>query len=79
MSNRFDRGVTSYTAASCEITVYFPEDETKCKWCPFIKHYDSLDRDKCGLTEEILYTREFMGRKCPLTILNNVGTEDMTE
>ena len=78
-NGRFDKGVSSYTAASCEITVWFPEDETKCKWCPFIKHYDSLDRDKCSLTDEILFSKEFMGRMCPLTILNKVESEELKE
>ena len=74
---RFDRGVTSYTFAECTIQVAFPEDEVKCKWCPFIKHYDSIDRDKCSLTEEILFSKEIIGHKCPLTIINNVETEEL--
>ena len=74
---RFDRGVTSYTFAECTIQVAFPEDEVKCKWCPFIKHYDSIDRDKCSLTEEILFSKEIIGHKCPLTIINNVDTEEL--
>ena len=74
---RFDRGVTSYTFAEATISVSFPEDEIKCRWCPFIRHYDSLDRDKCALTEEILYSKEIIGYHCPLTILNEVKVEDL--
>jgi hypothetical protein len=74
---KFDKGVLSYTFAECTIQVSFPEDEVKCKWCPFLRHYDSLDRDKCGLTEEILYSREIIGQRCPLTILNNVESEEL--
>ena len=74
---RFDKGVTSYTFAETTIQVAFPEDEVKCKWCPFIKHYDSLDRDKCGLTEEILFSKEIIGQHCPLTILNQVETKEL--
>lgn len=74
---RFDKGVTSYTYAETTITVSFPEEEVKCKWCPFLKHYDSIDRDKCGLTEDILYSRELIGHNCPLTILNTVNAEEI--
>ena len=73
--NRFDKGVTSYTVCNLDMNIYFPEDEIKCKWCPFVSHYDSLDRDRCQLTSEILYTKEFTGRNCPLTIMNTI-TED---
>jgi hypothetical protein len=74
---RFDRGVTSYTFAEATIQVCFPEDEVKCKWCPFLKHYDSMDRDKCGLTEEILFSKEIIGQHCPLTILNTVEAKEL--
>ena len=75
--SKFDKGVTSYTFAEATIQVCFPETEVKCKWCQFVKHYDSLDRDKCGLTEEILFSREIIGQNCPLTILNNVDAEEL--
>lgn len=74
---KFDRGVDSYTFAEVTIEVAFPEDEVKCKWCRFLRHYDGIDRDKCGLTEEILYSRELIGYNCPLTIINNVKVEEM--
>ena len=44
--SRFDKGVTSYTVCNLDMNIYFPEDEIKCKWCPFVSHYDSLDRDR---------------------------------
>lgn len=74
---RFDKGVTSYTFAECTIQVSFPEDEVKCKWCPFLKHYDSINRDKCGLTDKILFSTEIIGRDCPLTIINQVNAEEL--
>lgn len=76
---RFDNGVTRYTTCNLDINIYFPEDEVKCKWCPFLRHYDSLDRDNCQITHETIYTREFTGLKCPLTILNETNSEDVTE
>ena len=74
---RFDKGVDSYTFAEVTVQVAFPEDEVKCKWCRFLKHYDSINRDKCGLTEEILFSTELIGYNCPLTIINNVKVEEM--
>ena len=74
---KFDKGVGSYTFAECTISVSFPEDDVKCKWCPFLRHYDSIDRDKCSLTEDILFSREIIGHNCPLTILNQVNVEEL--
>ena len=74
---RFDRGVSYYTFAETTIQVGFPEDDIKCKWCPFLKHYDGLNRDKCGLTDDILFSTELIGHHCPLTILNDVKTEEL--
>ena len=65
---RFDKGVSYYTTAEVTIEVSFPEDEIKCKWCPLLKHYDSIDRDRCQLTDEILVSREIIGSRCPLVI-----------
>ena len=65
---RFDKGVSYYTDAEVTLQVHFPEDEVKCKWCPFIKHYDSMDRDRCSLTNEILISKEIIGCNCPLVI-----------
>lgn len=77
MAKRFDTGVKYYTFAECEIQVAFPEDDVKCHWCPFLKHYDGLNRDKCGLSNEILISTEIIGQNCPLTIINDVKTEDL--
>ena len=74
---RFDSGVGWYTICNLDINVSFPEDQVMCKWCPFLVHYDSLSRDKCSITNEIIYSREFVGQKCPMTILNTTKVEDM--
>lgn len=76
---KYDKGVKSYTFAQCELQVAFPEDDVACQWCPFIIHYDSLNRDKCSLTNEILFSRELTGQRCPLTIINNISTEDLKD
>lgn len=77
MAKRFDNGVSYFTVAECDIQVNFPEDDVKCHWCPFLKHYDGMNRDKCSLTDEILISTEIIGQRCPLTILTEAKTEDM--
>jgi len=77
MAKKFDRGVSYYTIADLSMEIGFPEDEVCCKWCRFIRHYDNLDRDKCALTEDILYSRETRGHNCPLVILNDVRSEEL--
>ena len=77
MAGRFDKGVSIYTFAEVTVQVAFPEDEVKCKWCPFIRHYDGLDRDKCSLTDKVLFSKEIIGHNCPLTILNTVNAEEI--
>ena len=74
---RFDKGVSYYTFADLSIQIGFPEDEVKCKWCRFLKHYDSMNRDKCGINDEIIYSTELIGQNCPLVILNQVKTEEL--
>lgn len=76
---RFDKGVAWYTAANLDMNVYFPEDEVKCRWCPFLVHYESVGRDKCSITSEILYSRETVGLNCPITIINQINTEDVKQ
>lgn len=66
-----------YTVGECEIQVNFPEDDVRCHWCPFLKHYDSMDRNKCSLTDEILISTEIIGQRCPLTIIIENKTEDV--
>jgi len=75
--SKFDRGISKYTVCNLDININFPEDEVKCKWCPFLTHFENLDRDRCKLTDEILYTREFTGLNCPLTIINSVEKGEM--
>lgn len=77
LPGRFDKGCSYYTAMSCEIEVYFPEDCVCCQYCSFLKHYDGINRDRCILTDEILISREITGRECPLVKINEVKVEDM--
>ena len=75
---KYDNGISSYTEMNLDISVYFPEDEVKCKWCPFMRS-DRMDRERCFITEEVLISRELIGRNCPLRLINKVRTEDLKE
>ena len=77
MAKRFDSGVSYFTVANLDMNVFFPENEFCCKWCRFLQHNDGLDRDKCALTNDVLYSREFIGQNCPLTIINEIKTEEL--
>ena len=74
---KFDTGVPYYTIADLSIQIGFPCSEVKCRWCKFLKHYDGINRDKCGVTDDIIYSLEQRGINCPLVILNQVESEDM--
>ena len=77
LGKRFDTGVQYYTVTNLDINISFPEDEFFCEWCPFLRHLESLDRDKCAITEETLYSRKLRGRHCPLVVINSVNAEEM--
>ena len=55
------------------MAITIEENERVCINCK----YDGMDRDKCALTEEILVSREIIGFRCPLTIINDVKTEEL--
>lgn len=77
MARQFDSGVMNYTIASADITIAFPEKEVKCQWCKFCIHNEHLNRDRCFITEEILFSREIRGQRCPFSIINYVKSEDI--
>ena len=63
---RFDRGINYYTIATTEVKVFFPEDEIKCRFCPFVKWQEGTNQHRCRLNDKILYSVEIIGRDCPL-------------
>ena len=75
----FDRGVSFYTFGTALIKVGFPENEIKCGYCPFIKEEYGLKRHKCILTDEMLYSIEIRGRKCPLVFTGEIEEVDKKE
>lgn len=72
--SRFDKGVEWYDAATATVTISFPEGERKCKWCGFCR-MDSGFRQRCIITNDILYSTECIGAGCPLQFENREGQE----
>ncbi len=64
----FEKGVSFYTHAVARISVHFPEKQIKCKWCPFCRAEQALERYWCRLTNDMLYNPESyeLGKNCPL-------------
>ncbi len=68
----FDRGVRFYTFGTALIKVGFPETQTVCGYCPFIKEEYGLKRHRCLITDEMLYSLETRGRQCPLVFTGEI-------
>lgn len=66
MSGRFDKGILYYTKGTAHIDVFFPEDEVKCKYCPFLRFIDGVGQYRCRLTEKIIFSPEIIGVDCPI-------------
>lgn len=61
----FSKGVSYYTKATAKVG--FPENDIVCGWCPLLMKDYGLDRQRCGLTGEILLAPKFsIGNNCPL-------------
>ena len=68
----FKNGVGYYMMAELNIKIGFPENETVCGYCPFIKEEYGLKRHRCILTDEMLYSMETRGRRCPLIFTGEI-------
>lgn len=62
-----DEGVDFYTWGSATLAIPFPEDMTRCQWCPYVRNEDSLKRHRCLLTGEYLpFPFTSRGNQCPI-------------
>lgn len=62
----FSRGVEYYTTLKGVIAVNFPENDVSCQWCPFCRSEKDVGRFWCRLNNEMLYSPNYRGDKCPL-------------
>lgn len=72
-------GVLRYTRGMVTVKIGFPNGEKKCKWCAFCRSDPSMRaRERCILTEEILYDIGAIGSSCPMTFTEdeNDGKHD---
>ena len=61
--------VAFYTWGTATLRVPFPEDMTRCQWCPYIRNEDSLKRHRCLLTGEYLpFPFTSRGNECPIIL-----------
>lgn len=60
-------GVKFYKVGIATVPVYFPEGQTVCRWCPYVRYDESLMRHRCIFSGEyLLYPMETRGVQCPL-------------
>lgn len=71
MAKSFENGVSFYTEAKAEISIFFPENDVRCCWCPKCRSEESLGRFWCRETNRMIYNPYFAGLPefCPFTII----------
>ena len=70
MAKNFENGVSFYSEGKIELSVFFPEGDVRCKWCPFCRAEESLGRFWCRLTNKMIYNPNYDGLPdgCPITV-----------
>lgn len=59
--------VIFYKTGAANIKVHFPNGETVCRWCPYVRYDESLRRHRCLFTDEYLLSpMETLGNRCPI-------------
>lgn len=70
MAKKRENGVAWYTTAKTTVTVYFPEGDVCCQWCPWCRSEGDLRRYWCRLTNDMVYLPESgILPSCPLKIV----------
>lgn len=76
---KYDSGVPYYTKGVAHISVFFPTDDIKCKYCPWC-YADSIGRPKCRLTGSLIFSTEMISDDCPIEFeVNEEGVIDNGE
>ena len=70
MPRAFEKGVSFYTKGTVEVSVFFPEDDVRCLWCPFCRAEEAFGRFWCRLNNKMIYNPKYEGLpdSCPITI-----------
>lgn len=62
-----EKCVSFYKTGTVSIVVHFPNGETVCRWCPFVRYDESLKRHRCLFTSEYLpFPMDTQGNECPI-------------
>ena len=71
MPKNFDKGVSFYTEGKAEISIFFPENDVRCLWCPFCRAEDAFGRFWCRLTNRMVYNPNYaeLPEFCPIKIV----------
>lgn len=66
----FDHGVSYYTKGRATVSVGFPEEMVRCRWCRFLRYDKGCDRHWCGLTDRMIYNINAaeLPEECPVEI-----------
>ncbi len=63
----FKNGVSWYTSGIAKVKINFPEDDICCKWCPFCRSENDLERFWCRLTNRMIYNPYIgLSDDCPI-------------
>lgn len=68
----FRQGVKFYTKAKLNFEFGFPEKETVCGFCPFVKNEYGLNRHRCLVTNNLIYSLDNREKDCPLIITGEI-------
>jgi len=68
MSPPFETGVNWYTTGVASVCIHFPEGETKCQYCPYLRSDKELKRFRCIFTQEYILDPFSLerGHLCPI-------------
>jgi hypothetical protein len=68
----FERGVDHYTSGTATVVVHFPDDQTACRWCPYLRYDRGCNRHWCELTDHLVYNIDNLERSefCPIVFKN---------
>lgn len=59
--------VTFYKTGTAYVDVHFPNGETVCRWCPYVRYDESLRRHRCLFSGEYLpFPMNNRGDHCPI-------------
>lgn len=74
MSNEFKDGVQWFEKAVAQVPIYFPNGIKKCVHCEHLYWEKGLNRARCYLTKQIIFTPNFpeLPDNCPAKLTGEI-------